>query len=69
VEAILSFAVLGLLIVVGSTAVNRVRRYFDGSDARRESLESLTGLANADGLTAGERKAVASMVELRMQRL
>ena len=68
-EAIFSFATLGLLIVVGASVVNRAKRYFDGSDMRRESLESLTGLANADGLTAGERKAVASLVEFRMQQL
>ena len=68
-ETILSFAALPLLIVTGAAAVNRARRYFDGSDVRRESLESLTGLANAPGLTPEERKAVASMVEFQMQRL
>jgi hypothetical protein len=68
VEAILSFAVLGLLVVAGAAAVNRAKRYLDGSDLRRETLASLTGLANADGLTAGERKAVASLIEDRMQR-
>jgi len=69
VEAILSFVILAMLIVAGAAAVNRARRYYDGSDMRRESLESLTGLANANGLTADERKAVATLVELRMQRL
>jgi hypothetical protein len=68
VETLLSFAVLGLLLVVGAVAVSRAKRYLDGSDVRRESLESLTGLANANGLTAGERKAVASLIEARMQR-
>jgi hypothetical protein len=68
-EAILSFTVLGLLIVAGAAAVNRAKRYFDGSDVRRESLESLTGLANADGLTAGERKTVALIVEMRAQQI
>lgn len=68
-EATLSFMGLGLLIVAGAHAVNRAKRYLDGSDVRRESLESLTGLANADGLTMSERKAVASMVEFRMQRI
>lgn len=68
-EAISSFVTLALLLVAGTAAVNRARRYLDGADVRRESLETLTGLANADGLTAGERKAVASIVEFRMQRL
>ena len=68
-ETIVSFAMLGLLVVAGIAAVNRAKRYLDGSDVRRESMESLVGLAGADGLTADERKSVASLVEFRMQRL
>jgi hypothetical protein len=69
VETILSFVGLGLLVVVGAAAVNRTKQYLDGSDVRRESLASLTGLANADGLTASERKAVVSIVEMIAQRI
>jgi len=69
VEAILSFAMLGILLVASAAVVNRAKRYIDGSDIRRESLESLTGLANSDSLTADERKAVATLVEFQMQRL
>lgn len=68
-ETILSFVALSLLIIAGAFAVNRAKRYLDGSDVRRESLESLTELANFDGLTSDERKVVATLVEFRMQRL
>lgn len=67
-ETILTFAILGLLLVAGAAAIDRARRYWLGDDVR-DSLESLTGLCAADGLTADERKAVASVVEFRLQRL
>lgn len=67
-DAMLSFSALSLLVVAGAYAVDRARRYWLGNSVR-ESLESLTGLAVADGLTPDERKAVASVVEFRLQRL
>lgn len=67
-EVITSFAVLGLLVVAGSCAIDRARQYWRGDDVRC-SLESLTRLAAADGLTPDERKAVASTVEFRLQQL
>lgn len=66
-ESVASFTVLGLLVVIGAYAADRARRYWlDSGD--RDSLESLTGLATADGLNADERKTVALLVESHLHR-
>lgn len=67
-EAIASFAMLALFILAGSRAAVLAKRYFDGADLRRESLETLTGLCASHGLTPDERRAVTSVVEGRLNR-
>lgn len=66
-ETILTFVVLGLLVIVGCVAVSHAKRY--SAFSRRESLESLACLCDSDGLQPDEAKRVKAAIEMRMQGL
>lgn len=66
-ETILTFVVLGLLVIVGCIAVSHAKRY--PAFSRRESLESLAGLCDSAGMNQDEAKRVKAAIEMRMQGL
>jgi hypothetical protein len=68
-DALISFGVLGVLLVIGAWAVRRAEAYRNGADVRRESLESLVSLCGSDQLTADERRNLKPVIESQMQRL
>lgn len=68
-SAILSFGMLLALTAVAAWVVQRAKRFTDGIDDRRSSLESLAGLCDSDEFTATERRAVKGAIEYRLQRL
>ena len=66
-SAILSFALLLVLIVLAAWIVQWAKRFADGVDDRRSSLESLAGLCDSGEFTAAERRAVKSAVESQLR--
>jgi hypothetical protein len=65
---ILSFVTLSLLVIIGAWAVDRARRYADGVDDRRKSLESIASLCHSGTMTPDEQRSVKAALELRIQR-
>ena len=68
-EVIYSFIALSLLVVVGAWIVDRAKRFGDGPDDRRQSLESLAGLCQSGGMTTDEQRSVKEVLEVRLRRL
>lgn len=66
-SAICSFGMLGVLVVCGAWIVQRAKRFADGVDERRASLESLSGLCESGEFTAAERRAVKEAIESRLR--
>lgn len=67
-ETALTFAALGLLVVVASVIATRARQYARGDFDRREAIESLVGLCGSS-LDADEARRVKLAIESRLQRL
>ena len=66
-ETILSFVALSLLIIAGAYVVDRARRFANGSDDRREMLESLAGMCQSGMMSSDESRAVKLVIESKLR--
>lgn len=66
-SALCSFGILGVLIVVVAWVVQRAKRFADGVDDRRQSLESLAGLCDSGEFTDTERRSVKEAIESQLR--